>query len=318
MYDPVSDEAGFFLRVYSHGRITYGFTARYSMVYLAIESLLNKITLRNKIYAAIVIVAIVSLASCNNATDKKATTDTAKAVVAKPKPGDPIKYDSSKRYIFLTWDDSPQPPGTTNCKTVFHSESVKATFFAVGFNQVGPFKKRLIDSIRNDYPEFLLANHSFTHGFNDKYAKFYSMPDSAYGDFMKNESVLQIPVKIIRLPGNNTWASNGNVHGQKAENPLVKRLDTTGYKIVGWDLEWGQNGKQKEPKESATEMVKRINQKFDDGNTNEQNAIVILSHDRLFEKKQFADSLRQFISLLKQDPRNVFETIDHYPSIQKK
>ena len=50
---------------------------------------------------------------------------------------------------------------------------------------------------------------------------------------------------------------------------------------------------------------------------NEQNAIVILSHDRLFEKKQFADSLRQFISLLKQDPRNVFETIDHYPSIQK-
>ena len=303
--------------VYSHGRITYGFTAHYSMVYLGIESLLNQITLRNKIYTVIVVLAMASLLSCNNANDKKGTADSVKAVVAKPKPGDPIKYDSSKRYIFLTWDDSPQPPGTTNCKNVFHSEGVKATFFAVGFNQVGPFKKRLIDSIRNGYPEFLLANHSFTHGFNDKYAKFYAMPDSAYGDFMKNEKELQIAVKIIRLPGNNTWASNGSIHGQKAENPLVKRLDTTGYKIVGWDVEWGQNGKQKEPKESAHEMVKRINQKFEDGNTNEQNAIVILSHDRLFEKKQFADSLRQFISLLKQDPRNVFETIDHYPSIQK-
>ncbi len=113
------------------------------------------------------------------------------------------------------------------------------------------------------------------------------------------------------LPGNNTWASNGSIHGQKAENPLVKRLDSAGYKIVGWDIEWGQNGKLKEPRESATERVARINQKFEDGMTNEQNMIVILSHDRLSEKKQFADSLTRYISLLKQDPRNVFETIDH-------
>ncbi len=273
---------------------------------------------KNKMYSAIAVLIITSLVSCNNASNKKATSDSVKTIVAKPIPGTPIKYDSSKRYIFLTWDDCPQPPGTTNCKNVFHEQGIKATFFAVGFNQVGPFKKRLIDSIRNDYPEFLLANHSFTHGFNDKYSKFYSMPDSAYQDFMKNEKDLQIPVKIIRLPGNNTWASNGSIHGQKADNALIKRLDTTGYKIVGWDLEWAQNGKQKQPKESAVEMVKRINQHFDDGNTNEQNAIVILSHDRLFEKKQFADSLRQFISILKQDPRNVFETIDHYPSVQKK
>ena len=98
----------------------------------------------------------------------------------------------------------------------------------------------------------------------------------------------------------------------------MKRLDSTGYKIIGWDIEWGQNGKQKQPKESATEMAKRVNQKFDDGSTFEQNAIVILSHDRLFEKKQFADSLNRFISILKQDPRNVFETIDHYPLVQRK
>ena len=91
-----------------------------------------------------------------------------------------------------------------------------------------------------------------------------------------------------------------------------------GYKIIGWDLEWAQQNKVKAPKEPPEEMVKRINQKFDDGNTNQQNAIVILSHDRLFEKKQFADSLARFISLLKQDKRNVFETIDHYPSVQKK
>ncbi len=258
------------------------------------------------------------LASCNNKPGgNKAASDSTKTAVAKPVPGSPIKYDSSKRYIFLTWDDSPQPPGTTNCKAIFHEAGVKATFFAVGFNQVGPLKKRLIDSIRNGYPQFLLANHSFSHGFNDKYAKFYSMPDSALKDFLRNEKELQIPVKIIRLPGNNTWAFHGNIRGQKANNPLIKQLDSLGYNIIGWDLEWGQQKKIKAPQESAVEMVKRINQKFDDGNTNDQNAIVILSHDRLFEKAQFTDSLRKFISLLKQDPRNVFETIDHYPSVQQ-
>ncbi len=268
------------------------------------------------------VLAIVAVTGCNNngSADAKNADSAKKAAVAKPIPGTPIKYDSSKRYIYLTWDDSPQPPGTVNCKNVFHSEGIKATFFSVGFNQVGPWKKRLIDSIRSGYPEFLLANHSFSHGFNDKYSKFYAPAntDSALNDFLKNEKILGVPVKIIRLPGNNTWASNGKIDGQKAETELVKKLDAMGYKIVGWDLEWGQQGKKKEPRESAEEMVKRINQKFEDGSTNQQNAIVILSHDRLFEKKQFVDSLTRFIDLLKADKRNVFETIDHYPTIQQK
>lgn len=267
------------------------------------------------------VLALVLMASCNNNTaDQKSAKDSAKNASAKPVPGTPIKYDSSKRYIYLTWDDSPQPPGTVNSKSVFRQEGVKATFFAVGFNQVGPFKKRIIDSLRNDYPQFLLANHSFSHGFNDKYSKFYSaaFTDSALQDFLKNEKLLQVGVKIIRLPGNNTWASNGNIQGQKAENPLIKKLDALGYKIVGWDLEWGQQAKMKAPRESVDQMIKMINQKFDDGNTNQPNTIVILSHDRLFEKPQFVDSLRRFISILKQDKRNVFETIDHYPTVQNK
>lgn len=270
-----------------------------------------------KVFALSITVAS-SLIACKNKPADKPAVDSSKIVVAKPAIGTPIKYDSSKRYIFLTWDDSPQPPGTTNCRNVFHQEGVKATFFAVGFNQVGPFKKRLIDSIRAGYPEVLLANHSFSHGFNDKYSKFYSTPDSAYNDFMRNEKDLNIGVKIIRLPGNNTWASNGKIHGQKADNPLIKKLDATGYKIIGWDMEWGQQAKMKAPRESADEMIRSVNQKLDDVSTNEANMIVILSHDRLFEKPQFADSLRKFIRVLKQDPRNVFETIDHYPSVQNK
>lgn len=269
------------------------------------------------------VLAFAAVTGCNNnKSDKQAKDSTAAANTAAPAnaPGTAIKYDSSKRYIFLTWDDSPQPPGTVNSKNIFREEGVKATFFAVGFNQVGPQKKRLIDSFRLSYPQFLLANHSFSHGFNDKYAKFYSegMVDSAYNDFMRNEAELKIPVKIIRLPGNNTWASNGQIDGQKKDNPLIKKLDAAGYKIIGWDLEWHQAAKQKAPQESVDQMLKMINQRFEDEYTYQPNMIVILSHDRLFEKKENADSLRRFITELKKDPRNVFETIDHYPTVQKK
>ncbi len=276
--------------------------------------------MKNNLITGLLAVFVLLGACKNNGSENKAAKDSTNLANAKPLPGSVIKLDSSKRYIYLTWDDSPQPPGTVNCKTVFREQGIKATFFGVGFNQVGPWKKRIIDSIRSDYPQFLLANHSFSHGFNDKYSKFYSpaMTDSAYNDFLRNEKELKVPVKIIRLPGNNTWASNGIISGQKAENPLIVKLDKMGFKIVGWDIEWGQLGKQKAPKESADEMVKKVNQKFEDGSTNQPNTIVILSHDRLFEKKQFADSLAKFISILKQDKRNVFETIDHYPTVQNK
>ncbi len=278
-----------------------------------IMNLLNKLTT-----GGICLLALAMVTACNTNTDKKAAADSTTAVVNNG-PGSIIKYDSSKRYIFLTWDDSPQPPGTVNSRKVFEEEGIKATFFSVGFNQVGPQKRRLIDSIRAGYPQFLLANHSFSHGFRDQYAKFYSpaMLDSALNDFLKNQELLKVPVKIIRLPGNNTWASNGEIQGQKSDNPLIRKLDELGYKIIGWDVEWNQAGGGV-PREGASEMVQRINQKFDDENTMEPNAIVLLTHDRLFAKPQYVDSLKRFIQLLKQDGRYVFETIDHYPMVQRK
>lgn len=262
--------------------------------------------------------AALTMMSCNNNSGNKSSKDSSKTATTQSGPGTPIKLDSTKRYIYLTWDDGPQPPGTINCKAIFKEQGVKATFFVVGFNQVGPQKKRIIDSLRKDYPQFLIANHSFSHGFRDNYKKFYQYTDSAFHDILKNEQELQIAVHIVRLPGRNTWAAYGKITGQEAKTALIKKLDSLGYKIVGWDIEWGQQRKMKAPQEGAEEMAKRVNEKLDDGSTNQPNTIVILSHDRLYEKRQYMDSLSKFISILKKDPRNVFETIDHYPSIQQK
>jgi peptidoglycan-N-acetylglucosamine deacetylase len=273
----------------------------------------------NKMNNFMAVAAIAILASCNN----KPATDSAKkdsvAVVTKPQPGSIMKLDSSKRYIYLTWDDSPQPPGTTVSKAVFRKEGVKATFFAVGMNQVGPLKKRIIDSLRNDYPLFLMANHSFSHANingKDNYGLFYKQADNAVQDFLKNEKELNVGVKIIRLPGNNAWVANGNIQGPKSTLAVCQKLDTLGYKVIGWDIEWNQY--KGAPKESVAEMLQKVNEKFENGYTYEQNALVILSHDRLFGKPQYADSLSKFITELKKDPRNVFETIDHYPSVMNK
>ena len=278
----------------------------------------NMKKMKTAYYAGLSCMVLLLLTSCKggNKEDQNAKKDSV-AVVTKLAPGSIIKYDSSKRYIYLTWDDGPQPPGTTICKHIFKDEGVKATFFLVGMHQIDQRRKRIVDSLRNSYPEFLIANHSYSHGFQNKYRNFYSQPDSAVKDFLHAEDELKIPVKIIRLPGNSAWVGNGEMKGAKSVMPVSKRLDSLGYKVIGWDLEWqfiSKGGSQ--PVQSADAMIKDVNRKLDDGNTNEENHIVILAHDRMFEKPQYADSLRKFISVLKQDPRNVFETIDHYPTVQ--
>ena len=265
-------------------------------------------------------VCIALLAACNNKpSSDKAAADTTKTAAAAPAgPGSPIKYDSSKRYIFLTWDDSPQPPGTVVSKRIFKEQGVKATFFAVGMHyDIDPVRKRILDSIRNEYPQFLLANHSYSHGFRDNYNKFYTLVDSAAGDFAHAQQQMNIPLKIVRMPGRNNWAGKGEFRGPKSSEKVARRLDSLGYQVIGWDLEW-QFVKGSAPKQGAAEMVRMINDKFESGYTNQPNTVVILAHDRMFGKAPYTDSLARFITLLKQDPRNVFETIDHYPSVMNK
>ncbi len=269
--------------------------------------------------ASVTVAAVSSLilAACGGGKKEEQKTTKDSSAVTKVVPGTPIKYDSSKRYIFLTWDDSPQPPGTIVCKNLFKELGVKATFFAVGMHQFDFLRKKIIDSIRDSYPQFLLANHSYTHGFRNNYKSFYSNADSAAKDFLKAQEELKVPVKIIRLPGNNSWVGKGEMKGPHSTMNVCKKLDSLGFNVIGWDVEWQFKGGST-PVQSADQMLAEIQRKFDNYITNEPNAIVILAHDRMFAKPQYLDSLRKFITVLKQDPHNVFETVDHYPLVQEK
>ncbi len=282
-------------------------------------------TVRNFSLPALMAAAIlVGSTGCKNGKDKQNTKDSTSKVdsasIAIPTGlGSPITYDPNKRYIFLAFDDGPQPPGTINCKSIFHEEGVKATFFLVGMHMFDPLRKRIVDSLNNSYPEFVTGNHSTSHGFRDHYASFYKNVDSAVNDVLKAQNDLNLKLKIARLPGMNTWASAGEIKGPNSSKNVAKALDSLGYTIIGWDIEW-QFIKGSTPKQGAEQLAADVN-KMLDGNgmpTYQQNAIVLLAHDRMFAKPQYADSLRKFISILKQDKRNVFETLDHYPTVQNR
>jgi hypothetical protein len=176
-----------------------------------------------------------------------------------------------------------------------------------------------MDSIRSDYPALLLANHGFSHAMNNRYEKFFSRAslDTALNDFLHNERLMQITEKIIRFPGHNTWAVNGMISGQLTKKPLVHRLDSMGYQVIGWDTEWRGSSKTNAPRESATEMANRVVAQLSSGETRVPGAVVLLSHDRYFAHQDAVDSLRTFIQLLQANPRIHFETIDKYPELHR-
>ncbi len=236
-----------------------------------------------------------------------------------PKPEiTPIAIDSNKRYIFITFDDGPQPPGTSNCFNTFKRLGVKATFFMVADHVEGKERRDLVDSIRAAYPEYLLANHSKSHAFNDHYQFFYHHPQQAAPDFFAAQQKLNIMFKIARLPGNSAWVRQGEVQASQLVKPVCLLLDSAGYNVIGWDEEWGfkTHDGYSFPVESAERMARMIDNDFNGHHTHTRNTLVWLAHDRMFSRANYKDSLYKCISILKKDPRYVFETIDHYPGIK--
>jgi len=223
-------------------------------------------------------------------------------------------YDSTKQYIYLTFDDGPQP-GTTACFHTIKQLGVKATFFMIGMHQWDAHLKAVVDSINDNYPAILLANHSFTHAFKDKYIYFYKHPYAALADFNKAQDSLHVPYKIVRLPGNSSWVRNGVIRSSKLTKPVCVLLDSAGYKVMGWDVEWNfkpEPGGAK-PVQNVETMVKLVENTLQKNECYKKNNVVLLAHDRMFHTPAYTDSLLKFVAALKQNPHYVFETVDKYP-----
>jgi peptidoglycan/xylan/chitin deacetylase (PgdA/CDA1 family) len=257
--------------------------------------------------------------SCQNASFSAVANDD-----KKPKKGSapvdkfarkPIVYDSTKNYIYLTFDDGPQN-GTQACFDLCKQLGVKATFFMVGEHASSPKTKAIVAEIREAYPNFLLCNHSTTHA-SGHYKYFYHHPEMAAEDFYAAQKTLNVPYKIIRLPGNSAWVLKDTIRASHLVDSTCILLNGTGYNVIGWDVEWSFNHKTENPIQKPQRMVDIVDSALaKPRRLFTKNHVVILSHDRMFRNPSYTDSLAKFITILKQNPKNVFETIDHYPGLK--
>lgn len=271
------------------------------------------------------LICFISFLACSNqpvkdAEQKTENTDTVTnahiPAVTAPVVDSVYKIDSNKTYIYLTFDDGPQH-GTMNCVNICRQEGVKASFFMVGAHMHGKSDgKQIVATIRNSYPQNLLANHSYDHA-SGKYKYFYQHPQMALADFLRTQDSLMPSRKIIRLPGNSAWVREGDLKASNLVRPVSRLLDSAGYNVIGWDLEWNFDHKSARPVQSPEKLSAQLDTLLVHGSTHQPKHLVILTHDRMFHRSPDSLALVQFIQLVKRNPNCVFETVDHYPGLKK-
>ena len=222
--------------------------------------------------------------------------------------------DNSKSYIYLTFDDGPQN-GTAGVADICRKLEIKASFFMVGSHASSNNLKQIVQNIQGSYPQLLVCNHSFTHA-NGHYKFFYNHPQMAADDFFKTQKSLGIQYKIIRLPGNRAWVEKEGIRASDLVRPVCTILDSAGYNVIGWDIEWHFKHRSSFPIQTPEQMLAMVDSALSGNNTRTNRHIVILCHDRMFRTPEYATSLVKFIQLLKQNPNYLFETVDHYPGLK--
>lgn len=223
--------------------------------------------------------------------------------------------DSTTKYVYLSFDDGPLF-GTSSCITICEDENVKATFFQIGLHQSrSKWGKKLYNRIVSRPDLFLLSNHSFTHTYG-KYVQFYKQADTALADFKLAAAVLQTTNNIVRLPGNNGWRTDSIQSSSKMVRPLIKKLDSAGFNVVGWDVEWNytSNGR---PIQTAKFMAKMVDSLLAMKASKTKNHLVVLMHDHMFKNEADSVQLVQFIQLLKYGKQYQFALLDRYPGLKK-
>ena len=224
-------------------------------------------------------------------------------------------YDSLTKHIYLSFDDGPLP-GTANCIDICLNEKVPATFFQVGLHQSrSKHGQKLYHRILSNKSMFALCNHSFSHAYG-KYLDYYNNPDTALTDFLKAKAVLQPDNNITRLPGNNGWSTKFIKKSSRLVRPLVRKLDSAGFNVVGWDLQWHFNEFGR-PIQTPAVMFALVDSLFTSNKTKTKNHLVILMHDPMFRRPSDSLKLVQFIRLLKSNPAYKFEKLTSYPGLKE-
>lgn len=255
--------------------------------------------------ALIAVVVAVSINAVNPQTEPIGEASTP-VPTAKPMPDIPpaseennlltiaIKAQGTEEKVcYLTFDDGPTKEVTPAVLDVLKEKGVTATFFMLG---------KMIDAnreiARRVYEEgHLLANHSYSHSYQDLYAtgeSFLSEIDRTHT--LIREVTGEEPFKLIRFPGGGHNA--GSFGAEKQQYKLL--LQQHGYYYADWNALNGDA--EVSGTRPAKQLVQRIRQ------TSGPKDIVVLMHDAA-TKKTTPEALPAIIDYLKEQGY-VFKRLD--------
>ncbi len=267
--------------------------------------------LRNLILCAAAVLVIaggISLGSRWFSGEGEPTTASDPTASPKPTPAIPLASEENdllklatqapgngEKICYLTFDDGPTKEVTPAVLDALKAEGVHATFF-----MLGRMIEKNPDIAKRVYEEgHLLANHSYSH----QYEELYATGESFLGEVEKTTGLIQDitgeePFKLMRFPGG---SHNAGVYGaQKQQYKLL--LQEHGYYFADWN---SLNGDAEAQNRSAGELLARIKE------TSGVNNIVVLMHDAA-TKKSTAEALPSIIQYLR-EKGYTFKRLDEVP-----
>lgn len=206
-----------------------------------------------------------------------------------------IPDNDGVKTAYLTFDDGPNTSVTPLVLDVLRKYDVKATFFLVG-----SLIEENSDVARRIYEEgHTLANHSYSHVYNELYAdtaSFMNQVETTHTLIQKVTDNLNYP-KIFRFPG------GGYDTGSHAEikQECKALLEKNNFRYCDWNALTG-DAEKKSP--TADYLIKRLK-----STAKEKEDVVVLMHDAP-AKKVTAEVLGSVIEYLMSEGF-IFDTLDN-------
>ncbi len=114
----------------------------------------------------------------------------------------------AKYCVYLTSDDGPlRSSGAIN--EVIAAEGVPMEAFVIGKHARPKLFRSYLEAYRAN-PYVTLGDHSYTHA-NGHYLSYYAHPDKVLEEFERTKRELNLPEKVGRLPGRDSWRIGGGL-----------------------------------------------------------------------------------------------------------
>lgn len=184
---------------------------------------------------------------------------------------------TQKKYVYLTFDDGPDPKTTPQILDILKKENVKATFFVIGQNIT--YYKKTFNRIVNE--NHTLGLHSYTHDLKEVYKSDSSFINEMTKSRKLIKSLTGKDINILRFPGGT----------YKRMTPSLKsKLQNMNYKIYDWHSSVDDGMK---PRTAPDDLVKNALSYKPKGNH-----IIVLLHSRP-NNQTTADALPKLINYYK-------------------